>query len=82
MSRVGTGYDHNPRGAGSESTVARLAAEVQKAAGHTARMNQAITRVVAEVHSLTGEIDELAGEVGALAAESGQESPGGSAPAR
>jgi hypothetical protein len=36
-------------------------------------MNQVVTRVVADLHSLTGEVDVLAAEVGALLTELGQE---------
>ena len=68
-----TRYDQNLLGADSDSAVARLVAEVYRAVRNTVHMNQVVTRVVAEMQSLTGEVDVLAAEVGALAAELGQE---------
>lgn len=68
-----TRYDQDLLGAGSENELARLAAEVYRAVRQTVQVNHAVTRVVAEMQSLTGEVDVLAAEVGVLAAELGQE---------
>jgi hypothetical protein len=76
VSRVDTRYDHNPLGADNDSEIARLTAEVYRAVRQTVQVNQVVTRVLAEIQSLTGEVDVLAGEVGALAAERGQEPSG------
>jgi hypothetical protein len=65
---------------GSDGELAALAAQVSRAVRQTGQMNQAVTRVAAELQSLTGEIDVLAGEVGALAAEGDQESAVGIVP--
>jgi len=77
---VDTRDNQNPLRADSESEVARLATEVRGAVRQTMRINQVVTRVVAELRSLTGEVDALAGEVGALAAEHRQEPPVGIVP--
>jgi hypothetical protein len=66
-------YTLSLSGSAGEGEVARLVAEVRRAARQTGRVSQAVTRVAAEVQC-------LADVVGALVAQCGEGFPLGSAP--
>lgn len=57
-------YNHTISVRDSEAELARLTAEVYRAAHQTGQVSQAVTRVAAEVRCLADEVDALAAEYG------------------